>query len=289
VTASLPDLADLTSRDYQYGFVTDIDTDLAPRGLSGDVIRLISEKKEEPDWLLRWRLSAYRHWLTMSEPTWQNVSYGLLDYDDIIYYAAPKSKKKGPASLDDVDPEVRAMFDKLGISLAEQERLSGVAVDAVVDSVSVVTTFQRKLAEAGVIFCEGGPLARIDGVDADALGLQVSHGGDQVDTGGQFDIDQVIERLRTVYDPEIPINVVDLGLVYSCQAKSLPDGSKRVEITMSMTAPGCGMGDVLREEAQAKVETLPGVAEVEVEIVWDPPWDLSRLSDEARLQLGMAW
>ncbi len=155
MTSTLPDLdiAELASREYQYGFASDIDTDLAPKGLSEEVIRLISQKKEEPNWLLQWRLSAYRHWLAMSEPTWQNVHYGPVDYADIIYYAAPKSKKKGPSSLDEVDPEVRAMFDKLGISLAEQERLSGVAVDAVVDSVSVVTTFQRKLAEAGVIFC----------------------------------------------------------------------------------------------------------------------------------------
>jgi Fe-S cluster assembly protein SufB len=109
-------LSGLASREYAYGFVTDIDTDLAPRGPSEEVIRLISAKKEEPDWLLDWRLRAYRHWLTLSEPTWQNVRYGPVDYDDdIIYYAAPK-QKAGPASLDGVDPELRAMFDKLGIS-----------------------------------------------------------------------------------------------------------------------------------------------------------------------------
>jgi len=146
-------VAELASREYQYGFVSDIDTDLAPKGLSEDVIRLISEKKEEPGWLLQWRLNAYRHWLTMAEPTWQNVTYGPVDYNDIIYYAAPKASKKKPSSLDEVDPELRAMFDKLGISLAEQERLTGVAVDAVVDSVSVATTFQRELAKVGVIFC----------------------------------------------------------------------------------------------------------------------------------------
>jgi hypothetical protein len=126
-------LSGLASREYAYGFVTDIDTDLAPRGPSEEVIRLISAKKEEPGWLLDWRLRAYRHWLTLSGPTWQNVRYGPVDYDDIIYYAAPK-QKAGPASLDGVDPELRAMFDKLGISLAEQERLSAVAVDAVVSS-----------------------------------------------------------------------------------------------------------------------------------------------------------
>ena len=147
------ELQELTSRDYQYGFVTDIETDVVPRGLNEDVIRLISSKKNEPEWLLAWRLKAYRHWLTMKEPNWQNAHYGPIDYQDIIYYAAIKPKAAGPKSLDEVDPEVVAMFNKLGISLAEQERLSGIAVDAIVDSVSVGTTFKKKLAEVGVIFC----------------------------------------------------------------------------------------------------------------------------------------
>ncbi|MGH9047680.1 MAG: Fe-S cluster assembly protein SufB [Acidimicrobiales bacterium] len=145
-------VAALAEREYPYGFSTEIDTDFAPRGLSEDVIALISAKKSEPDWLLDWRLRAYRHWRTLEEPRWQNVRFDPIDYDDIIYYAAPK-KKAALQSMDEVDPEVRAMFDKLGISLQEQERLSGVAVDAVVDSVSVTTTFQQQLAEAGVIFC----------------------------------------------------------------------------------------------------------------------------------------
>jgi Fe-S cluster assembly protein SufB len=152
MSAARADLDELAGHEYAYGFSTDLDTDFAPRGLSEDVIRLISAKKGEPAWLLDWRLGAYRHWRTLAEPTWQNVTHPPIDYDDIIYYAAPK-KKAALSSLDEVDPEVRAMFDKLGISLAEQERLSGVAVDAVVDSVSVATTFQAKLAEAGVIFC----------------------------------------------------------------------------------------------------------------------------------------
>ena len=152
MSAARAELAELAGREYAYGFSTDLDTDFAPRGLSEEVIRLISAKKEEPDWLLDWRLGAYRHWRTLAEPTWQNVTYPPIDYDDIIYYAAPK-KKAALSSMDEVDPELRAMFDKLGISLAEQERLSGVAVDAVVDSVSVATTFQARLAEAGVIFC----------------------------------------------------------------------------------------------------------------------------------------
>ncbi|SDH64035.1 Fe-S cluster assembly protein SufB [Pseudomonas benzenivorans] len=146
-------IRELSSRAYKYGFVSELDSDAAPRGLNEDVIRLISAKKHEPQWLLDWRLKAYRHWLTMREPTWQNVHYAPIDYQDIIYYSAPKPKTPGPNSLDEVDPELRAMFDKLGISLAEQERLTGVAVDAVVDSVSVATTFKRKLAEVGVIFC----------------------------------------------------------------------------------------------------------------------------------------
>ncbi len=146
------DVAELASREYQYGFVTDLDTDVVPPGLSEDVIALIASKKNEPEWLLEWRLRSYRHWLTLAEPKWQNVSYGPIDYQDISYYAAPKPKA-ALGSLDEVDPELRAMFNKLGISLKEQERLSGVAVDAIVDSVSVATTFQKKLAEAGVIFC----------------------------------------------------------------------------------------------------------------------------------------
>jgi Fe-S cluster assembly protein SufB len=152
MTGTSSDIAELANREYQYGFVTDLDTDVVPPGLSEDVIALIAAKKNEPEWLLEWRLRSYRHWLTLAEPTWQNVTYGPIDYQDISYYAAPRPKA-ALASLDEVDPEVRAMFDKLGISLAEQERLGGVAVDAIVDSVSVATTFQKKLAEAGVIFC----------------------------------------------------------------------------------------------------------------------------------------
>ncbi len=146
------DVRALANQEYQYGFSTDIDTETVPKGLDESVIRLISAKKNEPEWLTEWRLKAYRHWVTLKEPNWQNVRYGPIDYQDIVYYAAPKPKPE-LASLDEVDPELRAMFDKLGISLAEQERLSGVAVDAIVDSVSVTTTFKAKLAEAGVIFC----------------------------------------------------------------------------------------------------------------------------------------
>ncbi|MDA8392933.1 MAG: Fe-S cluster assembly protein SufB [Actinomycetota bacterium] len=146
------DVRELASREYQYGFETVVESDAVPRGLDEDVIRLISAKKNEPDWMLEWRLRSYRHWVTLEEPTWQNVKYDPIDYQDVIYYSAPKPKKK-LASMDEVDPELRAMFDKLGISLAEQERLSGVAVDAIVDSVSVATTFKKRLADAGVIFC----------------------------------------------------------------------------------------------------------------------------------------
>jgi len=143
---------DLAAREYKYGFVTAVEEDAIPRGLSEDVVRLISAKKNEPEWMTEWRLKAYRRWLTMAEPTWQNVTYSPIDYQDIIYYAAPKPKKK-LASLDEVDPEVLRTFEKLGIPLDEQKRLSNVAVDAVFDSVSVGTTFKKKLAEAGVIFC----------------------------------------------------------------------------------------------------------------------------------------
>jgi len=152
MTAVSSDVAELASQEYQYGFVTDLDTDVVPPGLNEDVIALIASKKNEPEWLLEWRLRSYRHWLTLAEPAWQNVTYAPIDYQAISYFAAPRPKA-ALASLDELDPELRAMFDKLGISLAEQERLGGVAIDAIVDSVSVATTFQKKLAEAGVIFC----------------------------------------------------------------------------------------------------------------------------------------
>ena len=144
---------ELVARPYEFGFHSDIDTELATRGLNEDVVRFISAKKDEPEWLLEWRLAAYRHWTTMEPPAWQNVHHPPIDFQDMHYWAAPKPKGPAPKSLDEVDPEIRATFDKLGISLAEQERLSGVAVDAIIDSVSVATTFKETLAEAGVIFC----------------------------------------------------------------------------------------------------------------------------------------
>ncbi|HKY77016.1 MAG TPA: Fe-S cluster assembly protein SufB [Acidimicrobiia bacterium] len=144
---------DLVAREYSYGFHTDLDTDLAPKGLSENVIRLISGKRDEPGWLLEWRLGAYRHFLTLTEPGWGKVRYPPIDYQAMHYWAAPKPKGPAPQSLSEVDPEILATFEKLGISLAEQERLSGVAVDAIMDSVSVATTFKARLAEAGVIFC----------------------------------------------------------------------------------------------------------------------------------------
>ncbi|MFN8360082.1 MAG: Fe-S cluster assembly protein SufB [Candidatus Kapaibacterium sp.] len=146
-------LDEVVSRDYQYGFVSDIDQEIAPKGLSEDVVRMISAKKNEPEWMLEWRLKAFRHWLTMREPKWPNVHYPPIDFNDISYYAAPKAKTDAPKSLDEIDPELRKTFDKLGISLIEQQRLSGIAVDAVFDSVSVATTFKAKLAEKGIIFC----------------------------------------------------------------------------------------------------------------------------------------
>ena len=146
-------IQELTSRQYKYGFVTEIEADAVPRGLNEETVRLISAKKNEPAFMLEWRLRAFRHWLTMKEPRWQNVRYPPIDYQDIVYYSAPKPKGAGPKSLDEVDPELRQTFDKLGIPLIEQQRLAGVAVDAVFDSVSVATTFKEKLATAGVIFC----------------------------------------------------------------------------------------------------------------------------------------
>lgn len=141
----------VTNKEYEFGFVTDIETDFAPKGLNEDIIRLISAKKEEPEWLLEFRLKAYRHWLTMKQPTWAHLNIPPIDYQDIIYYAAPK-KRKELQSLDEVDPELLDTFNKLGISLDEQKRLTGVAVDAVMDSTSVKTTFQDTLSKHGIIF-----------------------------------------------------------------------------------------------------------------------------------------
>ncbi len=145
-------LNDVTSNDYKYGFVTEIETDIIPNGLNEDIIRHISQKKGEPEWLLEFRLKAYAHWKTLEMPHWAHLTIPEIDYQAISYYAAPKTKV-APKSLDEVDPELRKTFDKLGISLEEQMKLSGIAVDAVMDSVSVRTTFREKLAELGVIFC----------------------------------------------------------------------------------------------------------------------------------------
>ncbi|HEY9561670.1 MAG TPA: Fe-S cluster assembly protein SufB [Anseongella sp.] len=145
-------LEEITQSEYKYGFHTDIETEYAPAGLNEDIIRFISAKKEEPEFLLEWRLKAFRNWQKMEEPHWPNLTYSAIDYQALSYYAAPK-KKPQLNSMDEVDPELRATFDKLGISLDEQKLLSGVAVDAVFDSVSIATTFREKLKEAGVIFC----------------------------------------------------------------------------------------------------------------------------------------
>jgi len=142
----------LANQEYKYGFVTDIESDVAPKGLNEDIVRLISSKKQEPAWLLEWRLKAYKHWLTMKEPQWPNVSYPAIDYQDMIYYSAPK-QKAGPKTLEEIDPELLRTYEKLGIPLIERQRLAGVAVDAVFDSVSVATTFKGKLKELGIIFC----------------------------------------------------------------------------------------------------------------------------------------
>ncbi|GHE70157.1 MULTISPECIES: Fe-S cluster assembly protein SufB [Roseivirga] len=145
-------LEEFTSKEYEFGWTVDLEADEAPKGLNEDIVRFISAKKEEPQWLLEWRLKAFRIWQKMEEPDWANVKYPRVDYQDIKYYSAPKQKKK-PKSLDEVDPELLATFEKLGISLTEQKRLTGVAVDAVIDSVSVATTFKETLSELGIIFC----------------------------------------------------------------------------------------------------------------------------------------
>jgi FeS assembly protein SufB len=143
----------LVKKEYKYGFYTDVEADSAPPGLNEDIVRLISKKKNEPDFMLDWRLKAYRHWLTMTEPTWPHVHYPPIEYQKSVYYSAPKKKGDGPKSLEEVDPKLLETYEKLGIPLKERERLAGVAVDAVFDSVSVGTTFQKQLAEKGIIFC----------------------------------------------------------------------------------------------------------------------------------------
>ena len=146
-----PLIDDVINQDYKYGFTTDIEQEKFPPGLNEDVVRLISQKKKEPQFILDWRLKAYHHWLKMKEPKWAKVSYPQIDFQDISYYAVPKEKKLN--SLDEVDPKLLETYEKLGIPLEEQKMLSGVAVDAVFDSVSVATTFKEDLAKAGVIFC----------------------------------------------------------------------------------------------------------------------------------------
>ena len=145
-------IEELANKEYKYGFVTEIEADTLPKGLNEDIIRQLSAKKNEPEFMLEWRLKAYRHWLTMKEPHWANVQYTPVNYQDLSYYSAPK-KKPTLKSLDEVDPELIEVYKKLGISLDEQKRLTGVAVDAVFDSVSVATTFKDKLNEMGIIFC----------------------------------------------------------------------------------------------------------------------------------------
>ena len=143
----------IVSQEYQHGFVTDIDSDTIPVGLNEEVIRIISAKNDEPEFLLEWRLKAFEHWKTLTHPEWSSVHFDKIDLQSISYYSSPKKKEDGPKSLDEVDPELLRTYEKLGIPLLEQQRLAGIAVDAVFDSVSVATTFKEKLAEEGVIFC----------------------------------------------------------------------------------------------------------------------------------------
>ncbi len=143
----------LVKQEYKYGFVTDVESESVPPGLNEDIIRLISSRKKEPTWLTDWRLKAYRHWLTLTAPTWQFVKYPPIDFQDITYFSQPKPKGDAPKSLDDVDPKLLETYEKLGIPLRERGRLAGVAVDAIFDSVSVGTTYREELAKKGIIFC----------------------------------------------------------------------------------------------------------------------------------------
>jgi len=152
MTEASTTLDDMIAGQYRHGFVTEMESDTVPRGLTEDTVRMISKRKNEPAFMLEWRLKAFRHWLTLKEPSWSTVKYPAIDYQDIIYFSAPKSMQDGPKSLDEVDPELLRTYEKLGVPLHERERLAGVAVDAVFDSVSVGTTYKHKLAELGIIF-----------------------------------------------------------------------------------------------------------------------------------------
>ena len=166
----------LEDKQYRWGFDFDIESNVAPKGLNEDIVRFISAKKNEPDWMLQWRLKAFDHWLKQGEsasPTWAEISFKDIDYQDIIYYAAPKSQDDAPKSLDEVDPEIIEAFDKLGIPLNEQKKLTGVAVDAVLDSVSVATTYKDMLEEAGVIFCPISEAVQKHPCDAAPLGKPI--------------------------------------------------------------------------------------------------------------------
>ena len=166
----------LVGKEYKYGFITDVEADAAPPGLNEDIVRLISAKKNEPKFMLEWRLKAYRHWLTMKEPTWPHVHYPPIDYQEAVYYSAPKKKGEGPRSLEEVDPKLLETYEKLGIPLKERERLAGVAVDAVFDSVSVGTTFKKQLARAGNYLL----LVHRGGAGASGPGEEVSRDGGAV-------------------------------------------------------------------------------------------------------------
>ncbi len=174
------DVEALLSQKYRHGFVTDIESDSLPPGLDEDVVAAISRKKHEPQFLLDWRLKAFRHWLTMQEPTWAHVHYKPIDYQGISYYSAPRAPANAPKSLDEVDPKLLATYAKLGIPLHERARLAGVAVDAVFDSVSVATTFKEKLGKAGVIFCSFSDAVR------DHPGLIERYLGSVVPPGDNF-------------------------------------------------------------------------------------------------------
>ncbi|MGH9434835.1 MAG: Fe-S cluster assembly protein SufB, partial [Terriglobia bacterium] len=153
MSTEVSSIEQLTNKEYKFGFVTDIESDTIPKGLNEDVVRSISVKKHEPEFMLEWRLKAYRHWVTMTEPRWANVHFPPVDYQNITYYSAPKTQTDGPKSLEEVDPKLLETYEKLGIPLKERELLAGVAVDAVFDSVSVATTYREKLASLGIIFC----------------------------------------------------------------------------------------------------------------------------------------
>ena len=259
------DIDALLARSYRHGFVTDIDSDTLPPGLDEDVVRFISRKKKEPEFLTQWRLKAYRHWLTMKEPHWAHLRVNPIDYQSISYFSAPKAPANAPKSLDEVDPKLLATYEKLGVPLHERARLAGVAVDAVFDSVSVATTFKARLAEAGVIFCSfSEAVHNHPGLIEQYLGTVVPH------TDNYFAAlnSAVFSDGSFVYIPKGVRCPMELSTYFRINAKN----TGQFERTLIIAAPGShvsyleGCTAPMRDENQLHAAVVELIAEDDAEI-----------------------